>query len=63
LRRHISVTAERWLPVREVALSGLKTYLTRLRREGYALIGLEQTNGAVSLVGRCRLKHVFASTE
>ena len=45
----ISVTAERWLPIHEVALSGLKSYLARLRNEGYALIGLEQTRGAVSL--------------
>lgn len=35
----ISVTAERWLPIHEVALSGLKSYLARLRDEGYSLIG------------------------
>jgi tRNA guanosine-2'-O-methyltransferase len=45
----ISVTAERWLPIHEVALPGLKSYLARLRNEGYALIGLEQTRGAASL--------------
>ena len=45
----ISVTAERWLPVRQVPIDGLGAYLERLRREGYALVGLEQTRGAVSL--------------
>ena len=45
----VSVTAERWLPVRQVPIDGLGAYLERLRREGYALVGLEQTRGAVSL--------------
>lgn len=45
----ISVTAERWLPIHEVPLTGLRSYLLRLRAEGYMLIGLEQTRGAASL--------------
>ena len=45
----VSVTAERWLPVRQVPIDGLRAYLERLRREGYALVGLEQTRGAASL--------------
>ena len=30
----VSVTAERWLPVRQVPIDGLRAYLERLRREG-----------------------------
>ena len=45
----VSVTAERWLPVRECPINGIVPYLHRLRREGYQLIGLEQTRGAVSV--------------
>ena len=45
----ISVTAEKHLPVREVPARRLASYLRALAREGYALIGLEQTRGAVAL--------------
>jgi tRNA G18 (ribose-2'-O)-methylase SpoU len=45
----ISVTAERWLPTREVPRNRLGAYLEALRREGYWLVGLEQTRGATSL--------------
>ena len=45
----VSVTAERWLPIRDVPVRGLVSYLRRLRREGYALVGLEQTRGAVDV--------------
>ena len=45
----ISVTAERWLPTREVPRTRLGAYLEALRREGYWLVGLEQTRGATSL--------------
>lgn len=45
----VSVTAERWLPIRDVPVRGLVSYLLRLRREGYALVGLEQTRGAVDV--------------
>ena len=45
----VSVTAERWLPIRDVPVRGLVSYLLRLRRDGYALVGLEQTRGAVDV--------------
>ena len=45
----VSVTAERWLPIRDVPVHGLVSYLLRLRRDGYVLVGLEQTRGAVDV--------------
>ena len=45
----VSVTAEQWLPIRDVSIAGLVPYLLRLRREGYTLVGLEQTRGAVNV--------------
>jgi tRNA(Leu) C34 or U34 (ribose-2'-O)-methylase TrmL len=42
----VSVTAEKWLRLDECPIFGLKEYLSRLKREGYALVGLEQTRGA-----------------
>ena len=45
----VSVTAEQWLPIRDVSIAGLVPYLLRLRREGYTLVGLEQTRGAVDV--------------
>jgi tRNA G18 (ribose-2'-O)-methylase SpoU len=45
----VSVTAERWLPVRTCLIGGMVAYLKRLRKEGYHLVGLEQTRGAVSV--------------
>ena len=43
----VSVTAEQWLPIRDVSIAGLVPYLLRLRREGYTLVGLEQTRGCL----------------
>jgi tRNA guanosine-2'-O-methyltransferase len=40
------VAAEKWLRVDECPIFGLAAYLKRLKREGYALVGLEQTRGA-----------------
>jgi tRNA G18 (ribose-2'-O)-methylase SpoU len=42
----VSVTAEKWLRLDECPIFGLAAYLKRLKREGYALVGLEQTRGA-----------------
>ncbi|KAJ1299246.1 hypothetical protein BS78_01G517100 [Paspalum vaginatum] len=41
--RLISVTAEKWVPVTEVPVDSVKSYLERKRGEGYSVIGLEQT--------------------
>ena len=45
----ISVTAEKWLRVDACPIAGLAAYLARLRREGYALVGLEQTRGSADV--------------
>eukprot|EP00747_Dinoflagellata_sp_TGD_P220126 gnl/TRDRNA2_/TRDRNA2_92138_c0_seq2.p1 gnl/TRDRNA2_/TRDRNA2_92138_c0~~gnl/TRDRNA2_/TRDRNA2_92138_c0_seq2.p1 ORF type:complete len:548 (+),score=71.32 gnl/TRDRNA2_/TRDRNA2_92138_c0_seq2:72-1646(+) len=46
----IAVTAEKWLPLREVPRgSALRTYLLQMRRKGYALVGVEQTHDSVQL--------------
>jgi len=45
----ISVSAEKWLPIREVPKSRLRSQLLDLRRRGYALIGIEQTHNSVPL--------------
>merc|ERR1711972_733921 len=45
----ISVTAEKWLPLREVPPAALRDYLLSLRRQGYALVGVEQTHNSVQL--------------
>ena len=42
----VSVTAEKWLRLDECPILGLAAYLARLKREGYFLVGLEQTRGA-----------------
>eukprot|EP00931_Biecheleriopsis_adriatica_P117177 TRINITY_DN92713_c0_g1_i1.p1 TRINITY_DN92713_c0_g1~~TRINITY_DN92713_c0_g1_i1.p1 ORF type:complete len:1761 (+),score=363.55 TRINITY_DN92713_c0_g1_i1:591-5285(+) len=46
----ISVTAEKWLPLRGVGRGApLKAQLLELRRRGYALVGVEQTHTSVPL--------------
>ncbi|CAK9022859.1 unnamed protein product [Durusdinium trenchii] len=45
----ISVTAEKWLPLRGVPKSQLKEHLLELRRSGYILLGVEQTHTSVPL--------------
>ena len=42
----VSVTAEKWLRLDECPIFGIAAYLKRLKREGYFLVGLEQTRGA-----------------
>ncbi|KAK9803310.1 hypothetical protein WJX72_011367 [[Myrmecia] bisecta] len=45
----ISVTAEQWIPIHQVPLPGLVSWLEGQRRAGYTLVGLEQTAGSRSL--------------
>ncbi|KAH9305250.1 hypothetical protein KI387_009654, partial [Taxus chinensis] len=45
----ISVTAEKWIPVQEVPELSLKEYLTTKKREGYSILGLEQTANSIPL--------------
>ncbi|KAI0221145.1 putative methyltransferase TARBP1 [Lamellibrachia satsuma] len=39
----LSVTAHKWLPIREVKEHALKEYLQHMKGEGYTLVGVEQT--------------------
>ncbi|KAL8274696.1 hypothetical protein Esti_001411 [Eimeria stiedai] len=41
--RNTSVSADQWLPMVEVEPDALPAYFATLRREGYAIVGLEQT--------------------
>ncbi|KAH7852548.1 hypothetical protein Vadar_026182 [Vaccinium darrowii] len=45
----ISVTAEKWVPIIEVPLSNLKVFLHKKKREGFSILGLEQTANSIPL--------------
>ncbi|KAI5079464.1 hypothetical protein GOP47_0004943 [Adiantum capillus-veneris] len=45
----ISVTAEMWVPIKEVPEASLQEYLAVKMKEGYTLVGLEQTANSISL--------------
>lgn len=45
----ISVTAEKWIPVVEVPVSNLKVFLQKKKREGFSILGLEQTANSIPL--------------
>ncbi|KAL6279881.1 hypothetical protein ACE6H2_016762 [Prunus campanulata] len=45
----ISVTAEKWVPMIEVPVDSLKVFLERKKREGFSILGLEQTANSIPL--------------
>ncbi|KAF8027339.1 hypothetical protein BT93_E0286 [Corymbia citriodora subsp. variegata] len=45
----ISVTAEKWVPIIEVPVRNLKGFLDKKKREGFSILGLEQTANSVPL--------------
>ncbi|XP_057476407.1 uncharacterized protein LOC130764285 [Actinidia eriantha] len=45
----ISVTAEKWVPIMEVPVSNLKVFLHKKKREGFSILGLEQTANSIRL--------------
>ncbi|KAG2408431.1 uncharacterized protein HKW66_Vig0032530 [Vigna angularis] len=45
----ISVTAEKWVPIIEVPVDSIKVYLQKKKREGFSILGLEQTANSVPL--------------
>lgn len=49
----ISVTAEKWLPIREVPRAGVGAYLLEQRKRGYSIIGIEQTHNSVPMDQFC----------
>lgn len=48
----VSVTADRWMPIEEVTIDGLIGFMKEKKKEGYTLIGLEQTDKSVKLDNR-----------
>jgi tRNA guanosine-2'-O-methyltransferase len=49
LFQNLSVTAEKWLSIKEVSVKYLKTYMLEMKYAGFSLIGLEQTANSVKL--------------
>ncbi|KAJ8444319.1 hypothetical protein Cgig2_019877 [Carnegiea gigantea] len=45
----ISVTAEKWVPIIEVPVNSVKKFLERKKREGFSILGLEQTANSIPL--------------
>ncbi|XP_023635654.1 uncharacterized protein LOC17880577 isoform X1 [Capsella rubella] len=45
----ISVTAEKWVPIMEVPVNSLKLFLEKKKRDGFSILGLEQTANSISL--------------
>lgn len=45
----ISVTAEKWVPIIEVPISNIKVFLEKKRKEGFSILGLEQTANSIRL--------------
>lgn len=47
--KNVAVTAERWMPMTEVKEANIIDFMMEKKREGYTLIGLEQTDKSVEL--------------
>lgn len=47
--KNVAVTADRWMPMEEVALDEIASFMKEKKKEGYTLIGLEQTDKSVKL--------------
>ncbi|EJS44350.1 trm3p [Saccharomyces arboricola H-6] len=47
--KNVAVTADRWMPIKEVPLDNIATFMKEKKKEGYTLIGLEQTDKSVKL--------------
>lgn len=45
----ISVSAENWCAIKQVKTDALSVWLTRMKQNGYTVVGLEQTADSVSL--------------
>ena len=47
--QRVSVSAEKWIPIIEVAPNNLASYLSEKREMGYTILGVEQTAHSESL--------------
>lgn len=43
------MTAEKWIPIMEVPVKSMKNFLEKKKREGYSILGLEQTANSIPL--------------
>ncbi|RHY71417.1 hypothetical protein DYB30_007422, partial [Aphanomyces astaci] len=49
LFRQISVTANKWVDMEEVPPSNVRSYLHRMKQQGYTVVALEQTSSSACL--------------
>ncbi|AMD20066.1 HCL085Wp [Eremothecium sinecaudum] len=47
--KNVTVTADRWMPMTEVAVDDISHFMQQKKLEGYTLIGLEQTDKSIEL--------------
>ncbi|CUM62934.1 uncharacterized protein PRCAT00000494001 [Priceomyces carsonii] len=47
--KSVAVTADQWMPTTEVKQEDIKSYLLSKKKEGYTLLGLEQTDKSIQL--------------
>ncbi|EDO17837.1 hypothetical protein Kpol_1043p27 [Vanderwaltozyma polyspora DSM 70294] len=47
--KNVAVTADRWMPMEEVPIDGIIEFMRAKKKEGYTLIGLEQTDKSIQL--------------
>lgn len=45
----VAVTADQWMPMKEVPVTDIAQYMREQKRAGYTLVGLEQTDNSVEL--------------
>lgn len=45
----VSMSSENWVDILEIKLEELKSYLLKMKEEGYAIVGAEQTSESVEL--------------
>lgn len=57
----ISRGAEEWLPIEELAEGQLLAWLRGVKRRGYTLVGVEQTNNSVCLTKVNPQSYVYVS--
>lgn len=47
--KNVAVTADKWMPIEEVPVDGIIEFMKSKKRDGYTLIGLEQTDRSIKL--------------
>ncbi|KAK9354182.1 hypothetical protein V1523DRAFT_408932 [Lipomyces doorenjongii] len=50
----VAVTADKWMPMKEVAEGDIPSYLHECQRNGYSIWGVEQTDGSVLLTNELK---------